>query len=205
MRQERYRIEVETESPPAANPGHGCGPPAKASLGVRSLTYLLPIGKTSQSMPPANDQSALLSLRQKCQSIQLRFLKMYYQAGAGHVGASLSCAEILTFLRFAWMKPEDEFLLSKGHAAAALYSVLAENNQIPEESVPTFYQDGTLLAAHPSPSSMPGIRFATGSLGHGLSLCAGLALANQLAGQKGNIYCVSSCSYNFYCVWEKIN
>jgi transketolase len=156
-------------------------------------------------MPTAFDQTVPASLRQRCRSIQLRFLKMYYQAGAGHVGASLSCAEILTFLRFAWMKPEDEFLLSKGHAAAALYSVLAENHQISEESLSTFYQDGTLLAAHPSPSSVPGIRFATGSLGHGLSLCAGLALANQVGNQPGDVYCVSSDGeLNEGSVWEAL-
>lgn len=156
-------------------------------------------------MPTSLSQHAAPSLRQRCQSIQLRFLKMYFQAGAGHVGAALSCAEILTFLRFHWMKPEDEFLLSKGHAAAALYSVLAESHQIEEETLATFYQDGTWLAAHPSPHSVPGIRFATGSLGHGLSLCAGLALANQLAKKPGDVFCVSSDGeLNEGSVWEAL-
>ncbi len=131
-------------------------------------------------------------LREKCRSIQLRFLKMYYQASAGHVGASLSCAEILTFVRFGWMGPEDSLILSKGHAAAALYSLLAEAGQLSEQSIQTFYQDGTFLAAHPPPNRLEGIPFATGSLGHGLSLSAGVALAEKLQGKNSQVFCVAS-------------
>src|SRR6266550_9349227 len=81
-------------------------------------------------------------------SVKKRFLAMYKSANAGHVGSSLSCADILVFLRFAWMKTGDNFLLSKGHAAAALYSVLAEDGTLSETDIGSFYQDGTLLSAH---------------------------------------------------------
>ena len=65
-------------------------------------------------------------LLDKALSIKKRFLGMYKSANAGHVGCSLSVAEVITFVRFAWMKEDDEIILSKGHAAASLYSVLAK-------------------------------------------------------------------------------
>ncbi len=117
---------------------------------------------------------------------------MYRDANAGHVGSSLSCAEILTFVRLAWMKKTDEWILSKGHAAAALYATLAEAGEIEPELLDTFYKNGTLLSAHPPPNRLPGIRFATGSLGHGLSLAAGMALGRKLARQPGRIFCITS-------------
>src|SRR5271170_3127196 len=98
---------------------------------------------------------------------------MYKSANAGHVGCSLSCAEILTFVQFGWMKDGDEIILSKGHAAASLYSILAEAGKIDESEIATFYKNNTYLAAHPPTNKVKGIPFATGSLGHGLSLAAG--------------------------------
>ena len=117
---------------------------------------------------------------------------MYKNANAGHVGSSLSCAEILVFLRFAWMKNDDAFVLSKGHAAAALYSVLAEYGTLSESDIKSFYQDGTVLAAHPPVNKIKGVPFATGSLGHGLSLCAGMALASRLKNQQRKFFCLTS-------------
>ena len=66
-------------------------------------------------------------------SIKQRFLAMYKSANAGHVGCSLSCTEMLTYVKLNWMKAEDEVILSKGHAAAVLYSVLAESGDISED------------------------------------------------------------------------
>ena len=131
-------------------------------------------------------------LLQKAFSVKKRFLGMYRSANAGHVGCSLSCAEILTFAKFGWMKDGDEILLSKGHAAASLYSVLAEAGDISEEQIGTFYKNNTYLAAHPPTNKVKGIPFATGSLGHGLSLAAGLGLANKLKKTNKTIFCVTS-------------
>lgn len=117
---------------------------------------------------------------------------MYKKVNAGHVGCSLSCLEMLTFIKFDMMKEEDEFILSKGHAAALLYSVWAEAGIISEGDIASFYQNGTYLSAHPPVNKIKGIPFATGSLGHGLSLAAGLGLANRLKTNNKKIYCLTS-------------
>lgn len=131
-------------------------------------------------------------LRKHSQSVKLRLLKMSYDAQVGHIGCSLSCADILTFVRFSLMSGNDRLILSKGHAAAALYSVFAEAGDISPELLSTFCQDGTILAAHPPPRKFECIPFATGSLGHGLSLAAGLALGALLNRTSETFFCVSS-------------
>lgn len=124
--------------------------------------------------------------------IKQRFLSMYKKANAGHVGCSLSVAEILTYVRFGWMQEEDELILSKGHAAAALYALLAEDGTLSQQDIDTFYQNNTYLAAHPPVNKIKRIPFATGSLGHGLSLAAGLGLAQKLKKSGKQIFCVTS-------------
>lgn len=138
------------------------------------------------------NQEAHKDLLQKSLSIKLRFLSMYKQANAGHVGCSLSVAEVLTFVRFGWMNDTDEILLSKGHAAAALYSLLAEDGTLSAEDIGTFYKNNTYLAAHPPVNKIKRIPFATGSLGHGLSLAAGLGIANKLKKTNKRIFCITS-------------
>ena len=90
------------------------------------------------------------------------------------------------------MKEGDEIILSKGHAAASLYSILAEAGTIDESEIATFYKNNTYLAAHPPTNKLKGIPFATGSLGHGLSLAAGLGLAAKLKKNHKQIFCVTS-------------
>ena len=128
---------------------------------------------------------------------------MYNAANAGHIGCSLSCAEILTFLKFSEMAPDDLLVLSKGHAAAALYSMLAEAGDLTEEDIATFYRDGTKLAAHPPPKGIPQIPFATGSLGHGLSLGVGLAMGAKLLKKTQRTFVVTSDGeLNEGSIWE---
>ncbi len=142
-------------------------------------------------------------LHSRAFSIKKRFLGMYAKAGAGHIGSSLSAAEILTFLFFEWMGDEDEFILSKGHAAAVLYSSLAEKGLLTDEDIDSFYQNGTYLAAHPPANKISKIPFATGSLGHGLSLAAGLGLAKRLKKSDHRIFCVTSDGeLNEGSIWE---
>ncbi len=124
--------------------------------------------------------------------IKKRFLTMYKNANAGHVGCSLSVAEVLTFVRFGWMKDTDEIILSKGHAAAALYSLLAEDGTLSESDIATFYHNNTHLAAHPPVNKIARVPFATGSLGHGLSIAAGLGLAQKLKKTDKKIFCITS-------------
>lgn len=137
----------------------------------------------------ANKHQYLLT---KAHNIKKRFLGMYKMANAGHVGCSLSVAEVLTFLRFDWMKEGDELILSKGHAAASLYSTLAEEGALNEADINSFYKNDTYLAAHPPVNKLKGIPFATGSLGHGLSLAAGFGIANKLKKNSKKIFCVTS-------------
>jgi transketolase len=117
---------------------------------------------------------------------------MCRDANAAHIGSSLSCAELLVFLRFAWMTDDDRFVLSKGHAAAALYSVLAEARLLTQEQLESFHRDGTRLPAHPPINTFEQIPFATGSLGYGLSVSAGMALGAALKREERRYFCVTS-------------
>jgi len=130
-------------------------------------------------------------LEERVFSVKKRFLAMYRRAHAGHIGSSLSCAEILVFLKYAWMSEEDVFLLSKGHAVAALYALLAEVGTLSPGELDSFYAEGTHLPALPPVGAIEGIPFATGSLGHGLSLSAGMALGARLNGRARRVYCTS--------------
>lgn len=132
------------------------------------------------------------NLLQKSKNIKQRFLKMYMAADAGHVGCSLSVAEIICFVRFNWMDDQDEIILSKGHAAASIYSMLAEEGILTDDDISTFYKNDTYLAAHPPVNKIKRIPFATGSLGHGLSIAAGLGLAQKLKETKKKIFCITS-------------
>lgn len=131
-------------------------------------------------------------LIEKRNRVRDKLIRMYKQANAGHVGCSLSCLEMAVFIKFELMKEADELILSKGHAAALLYSVLAEAGTISDAEIATFYKNGTHLSAHPPINKIKGIPFATGSLGHGLSIAAGLGLANKLKKSDKQIYCITS-------------
>ncbi|MFN2440291.1 MAG: transketolase [Chitinophagaceae bacterium] len=131
-------------------------------------------------------------LETKRNAVKSRLIEMYNKANAGHVGCSLSCLEMMIFIKFQLMKTEDELILSKGHAAALLYSVLAEEGTISEDEIASFYKNGTYLSAHPPVNKIKGIPFATGSLGHGLSLAAGFGLANKLKRSDKKIFCITS-------------
>jgi transketolase len=139
------------------------------------------------------DRSAeQVQLEERVFSVKKRFLAMYKMAHAGHIGSSLSCAEILVFLKYAWMCEEDTFILSKGHAVAAFYSLLVEANALDPRELDTFYGEGTRFPALPPVNTLAEIPFATGSLGHGLSLCAGMALGAILNRRQRRFFCLTS-------------
>jgi transketolase len=132
-----------------------------------------------------------LPLRQQCDRIRRETLRLAHRAGVGHLGSALSIVEILTVLYGGFLRvdsahaddPErDRFILSKGHGCLSLYAVLHERGFIGREAMETFLQDGTAMAAHPSPLHTAGVECATGSLGHGLGVGCGLALAAALDG-----------------------
>ena len=112
--------------------------------------------------------------------LRLKILEMYFNANAGHIGCSLSCIDLMIGSLITHRKESEVFLLSKGHAAASLYACLHELGEISDETLKTFYQNGTTLPAHPAPNKIKGIPFATGSLGHGLPIAIGIAQANKI-------------------------
>lgn len=136
----------------------------------------------------------------------LTMLDLYKKVQAGHIGSSLSCMDILVYLYFSRMNDDDKFVLSKGHAAAALYTVLEKSGIISKDELNSYYQNGTFLAAHPPCcGKLKGITFGTGSLGHGLSLATGLALSTKFTKKKSNVYCIiSDGDCNEGSTWEAI-
>ncbi len=123
--------------------------------------------------------------------LRIKILELHYKANSGHIGCSLSCIDIMiSILKFR--SEGDSFILSKGHAATALYTILNEIGEIPDEVMDTFYKNGTTLPAHPAALKYKAIPFATGSLGHGLPLGTGIAKANKLKGKAGTSYVLMS-------------
>ncbi|MFJ1895327.1 MULTISPECIES: transketolase [unclassified Streptomyces] len=104
-----------------------------------------------------------------------------------HLGGSLSCADILAVLYGEVLGERDAFVLSKGHAAPALYAALAATGRLDPEELTRYATPGSRLFGHP-PRGLPGVEFPTGSLGHGLSLASGLALAERFSGGSGRVY-----------------
>jgi transketolase len=154
-------------------------------------------------MKPEDRRAESVKLEEHVFSVKKRFLAMYKKAHAGHIGSSLSCAELLVFLKFAWMHEDETIILSKGHAAAALYSLLAEANVLSPSQIDSYYEEGTRFPALPPVGAIKEIPFATGSLGHGLSLCAGMALGAQLSRQERRFFCLTSDGeLNEGSVWE---
>ncbi len=102
---------------------------------------------------------------------------MHFRAQAGHIGTGLSSIELLTYLYRRWLRPDDRFILSKGHGASALYATLNRVGLLPDSELEHYYQDGSLLPAHPAAKAYDVITAATGSLGHGLPIATGLAYA----------------------------
>jgi transketolase len=121
-----------------------------------------------------------------------RLIEMHYRARVGHLGGNLSCIDSMMLVHHEMMRREDRFVLSKGHSAGALYVTLWSLGRLSDEDLDSFHQDDTLLGGHPPPTGIPGILFGTGSLGHGLSLAAGLALAARLQQADRRIFCLTS-------------
>ena len=129
--------------------------------------------------------SDILSARQ-------RLLTMHYDSGVGHIGGNLSCLDAMLVVFHDYLREGDQFILSKGHAAGALYATLWSIGRLDDQDLESFHQDGTLLAGHPPAAGIPHIAFATGSLGHGVSLAAGTALAFRFKGSGARVACLTS-------------
>jgi transketolase len=121
-----------------------------------------------------------------------RLLQMHYESGVGHIGGNLSSLDAMLLVFHEMLRPNDSFVLSKGHSAGALYTALWSSGRLRDEDLKRFHKDETLLAGHPPASGIPDIHFATGSLGHGLSLAAGTALGFKLRDTQDRVFCLTS-------------
>jgi len=117
---------------------------------------------------------------------------MHFESGVGHIGGNLSALDALLVTFHEYLRDQDRFVLSKGHAAGALYTALWSVGRLTDEDLRSFHKDNTLLAGHPPAAGIVDIRFATGSLGHGLSLAAGTALAFKLRNVESRVVCLTS-------------
>ncbi|MDR1106886.1 MAG: transketolase [Treponema sp.] len=138
-------------------------------------------------------------MKEKTGKLRVKILEMLCEAGSGHTGGSLSCVDILAVLynkvmnidpkNPGWEK-RDRFVLSKGHCCPALYAVLADLGYFDEKELMTLRKYGSMLQGHPYMYDTPGIEVSTGSLGQGLSVAAGMALAAKMDGLDIRTYCL---------------
>jgi transketolase len=145
------------------------------------------------------------------QPVELRrtILEQAHRAGVGHIGSALSVVEILAAV-FGVLRGEpgdpdrDRFVMSKGHAALALYAALHTAGRVSREQLESYCGDGTLVGTHPE-SELEGVDFSSGSLGHGLSIGAGAALAARLQSSDRRAFVlVSDAELNEGSLWEAV-
>ena len=141
------------------------------------------------------EQKDIEQLQEICKDTRRNIIKMANNAKSGHIGGAFSAVEILTTLYqkvmnvSPEMKPDrDRFVLSKGHASAVYYTVLAKKGFFPEEELMTFRLFGSRLQGHPN-THLPGVEVATGSLGQGLSMSVGMALGLKLDKIPAHVFC----------------
>lgn len=141
----------------------------------------------------------IAALKKVCNNVRRNILDLTFYGNSSHLGGSLSCVEILVALYFNIMRIEpknpdwedrDRMILSKGHAAPALYAVMAERGYFEKEELKTFCKNGTRLQKHLDMHKLPGIDASSGSLGQGLSIAIGMALADRMDKKFRYVYCV---------------
>ena len=155
----------------------------------------------------------LKTLEQLARILRYRVVKTSHLSGTPHLGSCLSCLDLLVFFYWQILKIDaknpraidrDRFILSKGHAAPALFQVLAERGFFPVRDLENYGDDGSLFGEHPpTPDHLPGIEAATGSLGHGLPMGLGMALGARITGTPYSVYAVlSDGECNEGSIWE---
>lgn len=153
-------------------------------------------------------------LKEKAIDVRTTILTMIHEAKSGHPGGSLSSADILAALYFdelnirandpKW-EDRDRFVLSKGHACPVLYSCLALKEYFPYEEIHTLRKEGSILQGHPDMKRCPGIDISTGSLGQGLSVAVGMALAAKRDNKDYRVFCVvGDGESNEGQIWEAV-
>jgi len=142
-------------------------------------------------------EDIIIELKLTANKVRKNIVKMITEAKSGHPGGSLSAVDVVTALYFNVMrhnpenpkwKDRDRFILSKGHAAPLLYSVLAESGYFEVKELLTLRKLGSRLQGHPDMKRLPGVEISTGSLGHGLSVGNGMAIAGKLNKKGYRVY-----------------
>ncbi|MDB5799568.1 MAG: transketolase [Rhodocyclales bacterium] len=155
----------------------------------------------------------IAALEARARTLRARIIETSSRSGTPHLGSCLSCVDILTALYFEVLRIDvnaprspdrDRFILSKGHGAPALFQVLAMRGFYPEAMLDNYGADGGVFAEHPpTPDHLAGIEAATGSLGHGLPIGLGMALAARIQRQSYKVFAVlSDGECNEGSVWE---
>lgn len=152
-------------------------------------------------------------LKTKVKDIKIDIIKMAFESNTAHISSSLSVTDIIATLYFHTMKinpknpkspNRDKFILSKGHSASALYAALAEKGFFPKKLLETYNKDGSILGGHPI-YGLAGVELATGSLGHGLAVGIGMALAFKLNKSKNRVFVlISDAECQEGSIWESI-
>ena len=141
----------------------------------------------------------MLQLKMTATRVRMGIIEATHGGKSGHPGGSLSAADVLTYLYFKEMQIDpqnpqdpdrDRFVLSKGHAAPGLYSVLAERGFFPVADLPTLRHSNSYLQGHPNMNETPGVDMSTGSLGQGVSAACGMALGAKHSGKPINVYTI---------------
>lgn len=136
-------------------------------------------------------------LKEKVKEVRKLILRMLFHAGSGHLGGSMSSAEIVTVLYFSFLnittenhktRDKDKFVLSKGHAAPVLYANLALKGFFPIDDLDGLRKDDSHLQGHPAMHKTPGVDASTGSLGQGISIAVGYALADKMDKKDSRTY-----------------
>ena len=145
------------------------------------------------------DSAMKKTLKNAAVDIRIGTIEGTFNAKSGHPGGSLSIAEILAYLYWKEMnidpkdpkkEDRDRLVLSKGHAAPALYSALAYRGYFPVEDIKTLRKSDSYLQGHPNMNYVPGVDMSTGSLGQGISAAAGMALGSKFDGDKFRVYAI---------------
>ena len=145
----------------------------------------------------SNQEIKITELKEKALNIRRNIIEMVYSASSGHPGGALSIADIMTALYFSEInlpsvdsEERDRVVLSKGHCSPALYATLAEKGIIPKEDLKGFRKIDSYLQGHPDMKKIPGVDITSGSLGQGLSVANGMALAAKLNNKDYRVYCI---------------
>jgi transketolase len=167
---------------------------------------------TAANAKQASHITDVAALQKQAAILRGEAIQMSHSSGSAHLGSSLSCIDVLTAAYWGVLNIDpknptdpnrDRFILSKGHAAMAIYATLAHRGFFPVAELATYNKDDGRLAEHPPANMLPGVEAATGSLGHGLPIGIGMALAGRLNKQNYRVFALlSDGENNEGSVWE---